>query len=211
MQGICTQSEVISNLQEWHFMNHFPNIFYQILNYQTARVKFWILIVDLIYASSKLNVLKTQNWWVEMNETKIQYDICTPSILRQDGVDITQISINLQTFVYTHCSCSCMIHVGRCVDDTFTFYTIHLDADTATACRLTQVCRRPATWKYFYLQLSLFWFRSLLNTIFWPWHSHASSIQSMLQQQNKTPWFLYLHQNNWQLKRNGQTGEWMQE
>ena len=144
-------------------MNHFPNIFYQILNYQTARVKFWILIVDLIYTSIKLNVLKTQNWWVEMNEYKIQYYICTPSILRQDSVDIIQISVNLQTFVYIHCSCSCscMIHVGRCVDDTFTFYTIHLDADTATTCRLTQVCRRPATWKYYYLQLSLFWFRSL--------------------------------------------------
>ena len=25
-----------------------------------------------------------------MNETKIQYDICTPSILRQDGIDIIQ-------------------------------------------------------------------------------------------------------------------------
>ena len=76
-------------------MNHFPNIFYQILNYQTARVKFWILIVDLIYASIKsikLKVLKTQNWWVEveMNETKIQYDISTPSILRQDSIDIIQ-------------------------------------------------------------------------------------------------------------------------
>ena len=145
-----------------------------------------------------------------MNETTINtiHDICTLSILRQDSVDIIQISVNLQTFVYTHCSCSCsiscMIHVGRCVDDTFTFYTIHLDVDTATACRLTQVCRRPATWKYYYLQLSLFWFRSLLNIIFGQ-GSLASSPCS--NNKTKTPWFLYLHQINWQLKSNGQTGE----